>query len=549
MVSFAVMNSLMLERCEIAPELVLNMDSTQYQTSGDSQKKRKVKYQGRRGKKTLKASPPKKGEGLTAFFVKHYLMISAAGDQSDPVFVLEDKKMAADKIDVYRVAGLGTSTSVGSVGYVVFCSSRLGNDAFFKWYHSTVLVDFVNNIRTAYNLDKSIPAWYQLDGEACQLKFFTDKDFLKKLEQLNVVVGKPPASTTSTSQPCDVGNCFRSSKTLNRGLKDNDFAKHPLISKLDSEVINKHLQKFHQGKNDAIKANKRKQMKLSLLRTQFAIQNTMKKTTIHESFSKAGVYPFKRRNIYEKVTTKMSKEDVTVVDEKFEELVDMMRDQGEISEADFDRVGIAVDPSGTKKRSSVSRARSCILTNLAFVANEEQKAAAKTEAKKPAGKKQLQRRKPRKIPLEPSGKGLNLMMRMMKRCSQTRKRSGASPKAAHHRRNATSRSKSTLLRTPVHPESAPLMSCSRRMQKRSWCTSHDLLQSGQEELSMTFFHQPQLHHLRPTAPLPHLRIKTRCQIRPNQARSKRRRHRSSRGSKFLVSSDFMSWLVSNALDA
>ena len=36
--------------------------------------------------------------------------------------------------------------------------------------------------------------------------------------EYNIVVGKPPASTTSISQPLDVGKAFVAAKTINRGV-------------------------------------------------------------------------------------------------------------------------------------------------------------------------------------------------------------------------------------------------------------------------------------------------------------------------------------------
>jgi hypothetical protein len=78
-----------------------------------------------------------------------------------------------------------------------------------------------------YRLPDDANPWFQLDGEQKQIECYSDEDTLKMLTLNNVIVGKPPASTTSATQPCDVGNCFKGTKTTLRNSGDKNCMPHP----------------------------------------------------------------------------------------------------------------------------------------------------------------------------------------------------------------------------------------------------------------------------------------------------------------------------------
>jgi hypothetical protein len=68
-----------------------------------------------------------------------------------------------------------------------------------------------------------------MDSEAIQIEVYSDPEVIQLLQEHNIVIGKGPASTSATTQPCDVGFCFK-------GMKKKDFAQN-----LENCFFDKHL--------------------------------------------------------------------------------------------------------------------------------------------------------------------------------------------------------------------------------------------------------------------------------------------------------------------
>ena len=73
---------------------------------------------------------PEYGDGELRYSTKYYTLIAAFGFACDPIFVLADKSMDREALDVHEVKGLGKANSLTDKGYVGFCYSRLGNGFF-----------------------------------------------------------------------------------------------------------------------------------------------------------------------------------------------------------------------------------------------------------------------------------------------------------------------------------------------------------------------------------------------------------------------------------
>ena len=218
-VSVAVAHHLMMPLTNA--HIAINADGTSYQTGGALTDKIQVIYdpeeQRARGG-PLKVLPVK-GSCLTAYFVKFYLCMNATGTTAPPIYICADDNMEAGTIDVHLVPGLGIGTDLKADGYVVFAKTRSVNEEFYRWWFTTIYVKFVIDLRIRYDIDGTVPSYFTLDGEDTQIKPLQTPTMAALCEEHNIVIGKPPASTTSITQPCDAGKCFLSSKTKKRNMK------------------------------------------------------------------------------------------------------------------------------------------------------------------------------------------------------------------------------------------------------------------------------------------------------------------------------------------
>ena len=70
-----------------------------------------AKYSERVKDKPLKVLP-EDGDGGLRFSIKYYALIAAFGFAHDPVFVLADKTMDPEALDVHEVKGLGIANTM-----------------------------------------------------------------------------------------------------------------------------------------------------------------------------------------------------------------------------------------------------------------------------------------------------------------------------------------------------------------------------------------------------------------------------------------------------
>ena len=102
--------------------------------------------------------------------------------------------MSKEDIDVHVVFGLGNGIGLGSKGYVVFSKTRCANLKFYQWFNTTILLEFIKDLKAFRNLPFESITWFQLDGEAIQIECYQSANMLEALrENNNVVIGKPAA--------------------------------------------------------------------------------------------------------------------------------------------------------------------------------------------------------------------------------------------------------------------------------------------------------------------------------------------------------------------
>lgn len=115
------------------------------------------------------------------------------------------------------VAGLMNIGGGYQDGWIIFCHSRQGGDAVFKWWIKTILIPFVVAVRADLvegGESPGEPAVVYCDGEFTQLNTILHPDMLALITDANIICGKSPASTSSKLQASDVGPIFMASKMV-----------------------------------------------------------------------------------------------------------------------------------------------------------------------------------------------------------------------------------------------------------------------------------------------------------------------------------------------
>jgi hypothetical protein len=385
-ISFAAANHLMVPL--VNRHLILNMDATQFRVGSDTTLKTKAVYSsrhpitGQKQKQKVHTKPLKGRNGIVSYYIKFYLIMSAGGYPSTPVFVVQDESMTAETIDAHSIPGLGLQSGTDNHGWLVFCKSRAGNLEFFKWINLHVVVPFVQNIKAMRGLTEPSLTWFVLDGEPAQIELYNHAEVLKILEDNEIVVGKLPASTTAITQPADVGNCFIGSKTVSKLIGPRDYEDQELKDSI-SQAIKTH--------NKSFKPTHKSLLVDGLQRIRLALETSLKPTTIMDSFQKSGIFckdtqSYSLTQILKEFKCEISSELLGAITSAMPSLAKLIGAQGELLSADFTRFGI----SGSDKDSLVlHRRRMVILTNRKLIEREEEKRRLKEETGKGSKRKKV----------------------------------------------------------------------------------------------------------------------------------------------------------------
>jgi hypothetical protein len=378
-VSFAAMNVAMSSVLK-EEALVLNADATQYEVGYDVKKDRQVKFI-TKDEGPLKILPHSKDAGITKYTIKYFCLMSASGCIANPIYIIQDDKMKEDLIDVHEVKGLGVHTGANNKGYVVFCQSRSCNLNFYKWFNENVLTEFIIELKDSENLSKDAVTWFQLDGEGKQIEIYKDSTFSKLFSDNNIVVGKPPASTTEITQPCDRGNLFKASKTKLRSISDENVKNDKKLLILQN-IFKKHIQTFN---GSTIKSKMTtahvKMGTLGLLRVQNALQDVTKKSIVKDSFHLTGIYDKDLLKCNVNTMLKSCKAPIPIdlennILSNMDELACRIEKNGELFESDFDELDIVsnINLKGKPKdQLIISRKRSVFLLNTELLNREKEK--------------------------------------------------------------------------------------------------------------------------------------------------------------------------------
>ena len=196
----------------------------------------------------------------------------------------------------------------------------------------------------------------------------------------NIFIGKPPASTTSISQPLDVGNVFLGAKSVNKGIRTAG-QRDSFMEVSVTEKINAMIKKHELNIGKPFQSSHKGFLNTGLQQVRHIIAKSIKRSTITESFNRTGQYMREKggcdvEKILSTCTTKFNLEEVTKVWEFLPLLKKKMLQQGELFESDYKCLGMTphADNGGASRDNLVlNRRRFVFLTNPALLQREEEK--------------------------------------------------------------------------------------------------------------------------------------------------------------------------------
>lgn len=100
--------------------------------------------------------------------------------------IIADNSLKEDDFDVFAIEGLGATSQLGSKGYVVFSKTRVPNKAFYQWFNQTIMIPFIRDIRSKYDISDDVAAYVTFDGEALQLSPYYNDNIIKDYDECNV---------------------------------------------------------------------------------------------------------------------------------------------------------------------------------------------------------------------------------------------------------------------------------------------------------------------------------------------------------------------------
>ena len=268
---------------------IINYDATQFEV-GERSKVAKVavpKGWKRPRNVALNTGAKTKSKDLT-FFIKWYCLVCASGKVNPTnVFVVADPLLGEKEFHFVKIPGLSNNTAVmGSFGYLCFCNSRSGNEAFYEWLNVTVLIDFVNLVREDGSLAVDDYVFVNCDGEHVQIMPYMNPNIRTKLRDLNVIVGKISASCTAVAQALDAYALFKSLKTRLRAIIDGKRRTKQLGL---TNNIRVGIENYEQTVKHLMNSSDKRRLIDGLLDVMQAISDEVRSDTIISSFDVIGI--------------------------------------------------------------------------------------------------------------------------------------------------------------------------------------------------------------------------------------------------------------------
>jgi hypothetical protein len=194
-------------------KLYVNMDATSFEIVRDKEGKIVWHIHRKGDKNPVRRS----GQGGMGVNIKEVNLVCSNGDVSESVYVISDKTMGEDECLHKAVPALSSSIIAGTIGHLFIMKSRSPNHLFMEMYNKFILFPFFDNIRLTdqasrnYGVEsddsnsRDTPIVFFLDGEDKQLDVYRSDEVAASMEYERVCIVKLPPSSTSKTQPLDVG--------------------------------------------------------------------------------------------------------------------------------------------------------------------------------------------------------------------------------------------------------------------------------------------------------------------------------------------------------
>ena len=363
--SFAAMMKYLHSR--VPTGLFVNIDKTSFNSSSDTHDTATAMYSGKRPQ-SVKCEDPYPSGTKGNCSIHLYVVGNDTGKIADVVYLVKDKTMAHDEIDIHQAPMLDCTTNSTGTAYIVFIGeSSSSKDAGLTWVLENIVVPFVRDLRRRIGKDDSVPASITIDGDPRQLQVVAGEDIYNTFQQSNIILSKSPASCTPVFQPLDAGKLFLAAKTRFRKLMGEGGAAPR--SKEDQEALlnifrahrRLHPQKLKKNKQPSLEMNRYFSDVMKCLHTAAAaLSEVAVGSVVMSSFQTSGVSPFNIALIRDrcKYIWKGSEDErfITAVPE----LADIFAQHFELKESDFDTVGLA-DNNNNRDDLPVHRRRALLL--------------------------------------------------------------------------------------------------------------------------------------------------------------------------------------------
>ena len=248
------------------------------------------------------------------------------------------------------------------------------------------LIPSVIEARNAYGLDDSDMAWFQLDGEPIQIQCYEDEDMQALLTDKCIAVGKPSASTTSKTQPCD-SNVFKAPKTKIKKINDKkveiDMHLQTHVADQIKNAMKEHILRTTEearavgnDTTETLSSIHRTHILHGLFRIQKSMKGVVGREIVQHAFRDCGIYPFDLDTICNLCDKPPTLAEQKVVESNLERLSGIYEEQGELFGEDLAALGIPFEGPHllyTRDNLTMCRKRSVILTNNEVIRNQRER--------------------------------------------------------------------------------------------------------------------------------------------------------------------------------